>query len=59
VLETGQIVLKGTGEELLQNKDVRKAYLGEWRSRLFQNIIIANYENPGYFMVINQDFFLR
>jgi len=29
VLETGRIVLKGTGEELLQNKDVRKAYLGE------------------------------
>ena len=29
VLETGKIVLQGTGEELLQNKDVKKAYLGE------------------------------
>jgi len=29
VLETGRIVLKGTGEELLQNEEVRKAYLGE------------------------------
>jgi len=29
VLETGKVVLQGTGEELLQNKDVRKAYLGE------------------------------
>lgn len=28
VLETGKIVLTGTGEELLQNDDVRKAYLG-------------------------------
>ncbi|HDK28046.1 MAG TPA: ABC transporter ATP-binding protein [Candidatus Atribacteria bacterium] len=29
VLETGRIVLQGTGEELLRNEDVRKAYLGE------------------------------
>jgi branched-chain amino acid transport system ATP-binding protein len=29
VLETGQIVLQGTGKELLENDDVRKAYLGE------------------------------
>jgi len=29
VLETGQIVLKGTGEELLQDEGVKKAYLGE------------------------------
>ena len=29
VLETGRIVLQGTGEELLQNEEVRKAYLGE------------------------------
>ena len=28
VLETGQIVLEGTGEELLENPAVRKAYLG-------------------------------
>ncbi|HBM80192.1 MAG TPA: ABC transporter ATP-binding protein [Clostridiaceae bacterium] len=29
VLETGRIILKGTGEELLQNDTVKKAYLGE------------------------------
>lgn len=29
VMETGRIVLRGTGEELLQNEEVRKAYLGE------------------------------
>jgi len=29
VLETGRIVLQGSGEELLRNEDVRKAYLGE------------------------------
>jgi len=29
VLETGCVVLEGTGEELLQNEAVRKAYLGE------------------------------
>ena len=29
VIETGRIVLQGTGEELLQNEEVRKAYLGE------------------------------
>jgi branched-chain amino acid transport system ATP-binding protein len=29
VMETGRIVLQGTGEELLQNEEVRKAYLGE------------------------------
>ncbi len=28
VLETGRIVLEGTGEELLHNEDVKKAYLG-------------------------------
>jgi len=28
VLENGKIVLKGTGEELLQNEDVKKSYLG-------------------------------
>ena len=31
VLETGQIVLEGTGKELSENDDVRKAYLGEQR----------------------------
>lgn len=29
VLETGCIVLEGTGHELIENDDVRKAYLGE------------------------------
>ncbi|HWQ41070.1 MAG TPA: ABC transporter ATP-binding protein [Desulfosporosinus sp.] len=29
VIETGRIILKGTGKELLANEDVKKAYLGE------------------------------
>jgi ABC-type branched-subunit amino acid transport system ATPase component len=29
VLETGEIVMEGTGAELRQSPDVRKAYLGE------------------------------
>jgi branched-chain amino acid transport system ATP-binding protein len=29
VLETGRIVLEGSGAELLRNESVRKAYLGE------------------------------
>jgi len=29
VLETGKVVLQGTGEELLQDDGVKKAYLGE------------------------------
>jgi branched-chain amino acid transport system ATP-binding protein len=29
VIETGHIVLEGTGRDLLGNEDVRKAYLGE------------------------------
>ena len=28
VLETGEIILEGTGQELLENENVRKAYLG-------------------------------
>ena len=28
VLETGKVVLSGTGKELLASEDVRKAYLG-------------------------------
>jgi len=28
VLENGEIVLEGTGEELLANEDMKKAYLG-------------------------------
>ena len=29
VLETGSIVMEGSGEELLQNESVREAYLGK------------------------------
>jgi branched-chain amino acid transport system ATP-binding protein len=29
VIETGRIAVRGTGTELLENEDVRKAYLGE------------------------------
>jgi ABC-type branched-subunit amino acid transport system ATPase component len=29
VLETGQVVQSGTGQELLRSPEVRKAYLGE------------------------------
>ena len=29
VLETGTITLEGTGQELLNNEQVKKAYLGE------------------------------
>mgnify|MGYP002447380165 FL=1 len=29
VLETGNVILEGTGKELLNNENVRKAYLGE------------------------------
>ena len=28
VLETGKIILEGTGKELLTNPDIKKAYLG-------------------------------
>ena len=28
VIETGRIVMSGTGEELLNSEDIRKAYLG-------------------------------
>ncbi|MBU2600964.1 MAG: ABC transporter ATP-binding protein [Actinobacteria bacterium] len=34
VMKTGHMVLSGTGEELLANDDVRKAYVGERGSRL-------------------------
>lgn len=33
VMETGRIILKGTGEELLSNNEVKKAYLGESRQK--------------------------
>jgi branched-chain amino acid transport system ATP-binding protein len=29
VLETGDVVMEGTGAKLLESEDVRKAYLGE------------------------------
>jgi len=29
VLETGEVVMQGTGKELLASPEVRKAYLGE------------------------------
>ncbi len=29
VLETGTLVMQGTGQELLASEDIRKAYLGE------------------------------
>lgn len=29
VLETGRIIMEGTGEELLKNEDIKNAYLGE------------------------------
>jgi branched-chain amino acid transport system ATP-binding protein len=32
VLETGRIVLQGSSEELMANKDVQRAYLGRGRS---------------------------
>jgi branched-chain amino acid transport system ATP-binding protein len=28
VIQTGRIVMEGTGQELLDNEDVKKAYLG-------------------------------
>ena len=28
VIETGKIVMSGTGEELLASEDIKKAYLG-------------------------------
>jgi len=34
VMKTGNIVLSGTGEELLANVDVRKAYMGERGGKL-------------------------
>ena len=29
IMETGRITLKGTGKELLNNEEIKKAYLGE------------------------------
>jgi branched-chain amino acid transport system ATP-binding protein len=33
VMQTGSIVLEGTGEELLANEDVKSIYLGNWGRR--------------------------
>jgi ABC-type lipopolysaccharide export system ATPase subunit len=33
-MKTGHIILSGTGQELLVNEDVRKAYLGQRGSRV-------------------------
>ena len=33
VLETGKIVLSGTGKELLENESVKEAYLGKNKSK--------------------------
>ncbi len=33
VMQTGSIVLEGTGEELLANEDVKSIYLGNWERR--------------------------
>jgi ABC-type branched-subunit amino acid transport system ATPase component len=29
VLETGEVAMEGTGQELLKSEQIRKAYLGE------------------------------
>jgi branched-chain amino acid transport system ATP-binding protein len=34
VVQTGHVVMSGTGEELLENEDVRKAYIGQRGSKL-------------------------
>jgi branched-chain amino acid transport system ATP-binding protein len=34
VVQTGHVVMSGTGEELLKNEDVRKAYIGQRGSKL-------------------------
>jgi branched-chain amino acid transport system ATP-binding protein len=34
VVQTGRIVMSGTGEELLKNEDIRKAYIGQRGSKL-------------------------
>jgi len=34
VMKTGNVVMSGTGQELLANEDVRKAYIGERESQL-------------------------
>jgi branched-chain amino acid transport system ATP-binding protein len=33
VLETGNIKMKGTGAELLENEEIREAYLGKKRAK--------------------------
>lgn len=33
VMQTGSIVLEGTGAELLANEDVKSIYLGQWKRK--------------------------
>jgi branched-chain amino acid transport system ATP-binding protein len=36
VLETGRLILEGTAEELLENKDVQRAYLGRDKKEIWE-----------------------
>ncbi|MBP1711160.1 MAG: amino acid/amide transporter ATP-binding protein 2, family [Deltaproteobacteria bacterium] len=36
VLETGRLILEGTAEELLENKDVQRAYLGRDKKQIWE-----------------------
>jgi branched-chain amino acid transport system ATP-binding protein len=36
VLETGKVILEGTAAELLENKDVQRAYLGKDKKEIWE-----------------------
>ena len=36
VLETGRLILEGTADELLENKDVQRAYLGRDKKEIWE-----------------------
>jgi branched-chain amino acid transport system ATP-binding protein len=36
VLETGKMILEGTAAELLENKDVQRAYLGKDKKEIWE-----------------------
>jgi len=36
VLETGRMILEGTASELLENKDVQRAYLGRDKKEIWE-----------------------
>ncbi|MEK7396493.1 MAG: branched-chain amino acid ABC transporter ATP-binding protein, partial [Candidatus Poribacteria bacterium] len=36
ILETGRAVLEGTAEELLENKEVKRAYLGKGYKEIWE-----------------------